>query len=62
MILAARIPQLTDEMLKNTLRAAEASTRGADWLTLSEVEHLERRLLTLLRRLDHGDVAARRAA
>jgi hypothetical protein len=62
MILASRIPQLTDEILNNTLRAAVASARGADWQTLAEVEHLERRLLALLRRLDRGDGAARRAA
>ena len=62
MILATRIPQLTDQMLKNTLRAAEASERGVDWLTLAELERLERRLLALQRQLDHGAAAPPRAA
>ena len=62
MILATRIPNLTDQMLANTLRAAEASDRGVDWLTLAEIERLERRLLLLLRRLDSVDEPARRAA
>jgi hypothetical protein len=62
MIIASRIPQLTDQMLANTLRAAEASARGVDWLTLAEIERLEQRLLVLLRRLDNGDAEERRAA
>jgi hypothetical protein len=62
MILASRIPQLTDQMLANTLRAAEASSRGADWLTLAEIDRLERRLLTLLRKFHHIDQSERRAA
>jgi hypothetical protein len=52
MILATRIPHLTDQMLANTLRAAEASAQEVDWLMLAEIEHLERRLLPLLRRLN----------
>jgi hypothetical protein len=62
MILATRIPQLIDQMLTNTLRAAEAWERGVDWLTLAEIEQLERRLLALQRWLDHGEAAARRTA
>jgi hypothetical protein len=62
MFLATRIPALTDTMLKNTRRTAEASRRGVDWMTLAEIERLERRWLTLLRRLDHGDMEKRRAA
>jgi len=62
MIPATRIPNLTDQMLANTLRAAEASDRRVDWLTLAEIERLERRLLLLLRRLDSVDEPARRAA
>ena len=50
MLLASRIPYLTDELLKNTLRAAEASACGVDWLTLAEIEHLEQRLLSLRQR------------
>ena len=62
MILASRIPQLTDQMLTNTLRVAEASARGVDLLTLDEIESLERRLLRLLRRLDHADTPQPRAS
>ena len=50
MTLTSRIPQLTDEMLKGTLRAAEASACGVDWLTLAEIEQLEQRLLRLRQR------------
>ena len=62
MILATRIPQLTDQMLANTLRAAEAAARGVDWLALAELEALERRTLALLRRLDYRGAEERRAA
>jgi hypothetical protein len=62
MILATRIPHLTDQLLLNTLRATEASTEGVDWLTLAELERLEQRLLTLARRLEHSDAPLRRAA
>ena len=50
MMLASRIPQLTDELLKHTLRATEASACGVDWLTLAEIERLEQRLLVLRQR------------
>ncbi len=62
MIVATRIPQLTEQLLTNTLRAAEASARAVDWLTLAEIERLEKRLLTLQRQLGHDATAARRAA
>jgi hypothetical protein len=62
MFLATRIPYLTDQMLANTLRAAEASAQGVDWLMLAEIEWLERRLQTLQHRLEHGTAPARRAA
>ena len=61
MVQAPRIPQLMDEILANTLRAAAASDRGADWLTLAEIEGLERRLLALRRRLDDGHATPRAA-
>ncbi len=50
MRLASRMPYLTDELLKSTLRAAEVSSCGVDWLTLAEIEHLEQRLLSLRQR------------
>jgi hypothetical protein len=62
MFLATRIPQLTDQMLKNTLRAADASARGVDWLTIAEIERLEQRLLTLERRLVGRAATSRQAA
>ena len=62
MIVATRIPQLTDQLLTNTLRAADASAGAVDWLTLAELERLEQRLLVLQRQLGHGATAARRAA
>ncbi len=61
MILATRIPHLTDQLLQNTLRAADPSVGAVDWLTLAEIERLEQRLLVLQRRLDRS-AAARRAA
>jgi hypothetical protein len=63
MILASRIPDLTDQMLAATLRAAADPSHGTDrWLLLAEVERLERRLLVCLDRLGYPDMATRRAA
>jgi hypothetical protein len=62
MIIASRIPELTDRMLAATLRAAEASSAGADWMTLAEIEHLERRLQERLAPLGYRIVVERRAA
>jgi hypothetical protein len=62
MIIASRIPDLTDQMLRNTLRAAEASSASADWMTLADIEHLERRLQERLAPLGYHLVVERQAA
>jgi hypothetical protein len=63
MILASRIPNLTDQMLAATLRAGDDLSRAAaDWMLLAEVEHLERRLQVCLDRLGYRVVVERRAA
>jgi hypothetical protein len=62
MIIASRIPELTDRMLAATLHAAEASSTGADWMALAEIEHLERRLQERLAPLGYRIVVERRAA
>jgi hypothetical protein len=62
MIIASRIPGLTEQMLRNTRLAAEAHARGVDWMTLAELDRLERRWLTLLRRLDQDDTDQPKAA
>ena len=62
MILTTRIPDLTDQMRLNTLRAAEAHARGMDWMTLAEIEHLERRLQERLAPLGYRLTVERKAA
>jgi hypothetical protein len=62
MILAHRIPHLTDQVLKNTLGAAEPSERRVDWLTLAEITWLEQRLQALQQRLLQGTAHGPRAA
>jgi hypothetical protein len=61
MILAHRIPDLTDQMLAATLRAAADPSHGTERLRLlAEVDHLERRLAVLYAQL--GLMPERRAA
>jgi hypothetical protein len=62
MIIASRIPELTDRVLAATLRATEVSSAGADWMALAEIEHLERRLQERLAPLGYRIVVERRAA
>jgi hypothetical protein len=62
MIIATRIPDLTDQMLRYTLRAAEASKATADWMTLAEIKFLERRLQDRLDPLGYQLVVERKAA
>jgi hypothetical protein len=62
MIIASRIPELTDRMLAATLRAAEASSAPTDWMVLAEIQYLERRLQERLEPLGYHLVVERRAA
>ena len=63
MIVASRIPQLTDQMLANTLRAAEAQRVGTTRFTLlADVERLERNLQACLEDLGYRVTLTRRVA
>ena len=62
MIIASRIPELTDRMLAATLRAAEASSASTDWMALAEIQYLEQRLQKRLEPLGYQLVVERRAA
>ena len=63
MILAARIPQLTDQLRAATLAAAEAQRHGTMQFTLlADVERLERHLQACLEELGYRVTLTRRAA
>ena len=63
MILASRIPQLTDQMLANTIRAAKVQRHGTTRFTLlADVERLERHLQACLEELGYRVRLTRRAA
>jgi hypothetical protein len=63
MILAYRIPQLTDQMRAATIRAAEAQRQGTTRFTLlTDVERLERHLQACLEELGYRVTLSRRAA
>ena len=61
MILASRIPQLTNQMRAATIRAAEAQRHGTVRFTLlTNVERLERHLQACLEDLGYAVTLARR--
>ncbi len=63
MILASRIPQLTDQMRAATIRAAEAQHDHTTRFTLlTDVERLERHLQACLEELGYRVTLTRRAA
>lgn len=62
MILALKIAELTDQLLANTLRAAEASAHNTDWLTLAQIERLEQQLVRYAEPLGYHVTVERRAA
>lgn len=62
MILALKIADLTDQLLANTLRAAERSAADTDWMTLAELQRLERQLLDCAGSLGYHVTVERRAA
>ena len=63
MILATRIPQLTDQLRAATLAAAEAQRHGAARFTLlTDVERLERHLQACLEDLGYHVTLTRRVA
>jgi hypothetical protein len=59
---ALMIAELTDQLLVNTLRAAEASSRGTDWLTLAQIERLEQQLMACIEPLGYHVSVERHAA
>jgi len=63
MIVAHRMPDLTDQMLRATLRAGDDLARSADdVMRIVEAEHLERRLQACLAPLGYEVRIERRAA